>query len=237
VKAAHARSDNDPQVLGISIDTKAKVKLGEFSRGGKLRCFEPVKALDHDMKPDGILVPFGILEVKQKQFNVVCGNSLETSDFIVDGLSYWWRYNKRRYSNITMLQIDLDNGPEIESHRTQFVKRIVDWSDKIRLPMELVYYPPCHGKYNPVEHCWGVLESHWSGALLTDLEAVREWTKTMRWDGVVPDVYFLDRKYRRGAKLTEREMKLYSKRLLRTPLVERWSLFIKPQLLVLRNLQ
>ena len=129
-----------------------------------------------------------------------------------------------------MLQIDLDNGPEIESHRTQFVKRIVDWSDKIRLPMELVYCPPCHGKYNPVEHCWGVLESHWSGALLTDLEAVREWTKTMRWDGVVPNVYFLDRKYRRGAKLTEREMKLYSKRLLRTPLVERWSLFIKPQL-------
>jgi len=29
--------------------------------------------LDHDMKPDGILVPFGILEVKQKQFNVIYG--------------------------------------------------------------------------------------------------------------------------------------------------------------------
>ena len=50
------------------------------------------------MEASGILVPFGILEVKRKQFNVVYGNSLETSDFIVDGLNYWWRYNKRRYS-------------------------------------------------------------------------------------------------------------------------------------------
>ena len=36
----------------------------------------------------GILVPLGILDVKQKQFNVVYGNSRETSDFIVDGLAY-----------------------------------------------------------------------------------------------------------------------------------------------------
>jgi len=228
VKSAHARSDTEPETLRLSIDTKAKIKLGEFSRGGRLRCFEPIKALDHDMAASGVLVPFGILEVKQKQFNVVYGNSLETSDFIVDGLAYWWRYNKGRYSYIKRLQIDLDNGPELESHRTQFIKRIVDWSDKIQLPIELVYYPPYHSKYNPVEHCWGVLECHWSGALLTDLEAVREWTKTMRWDGVAPNVYFLDREYHRGAKLTSSELKSYEKRLIRTPLIDRWSLFIEP---------
>jgi hypothetical protein len=228
VKAAHARSDTEPETLRISIDTKAKVKLGEFSRGGRLRCFEPIKALDHDMQASGLLVPFGLLEVKQKQFNVVYGHSLETSDFIVDGLVYWWRYNKRRYSHIKRLQIDLDNGPELESHRTQFIKRIVDFSDKIQLPIELVYYPPYHSKYNPVEHCWGVLESHWSGALLTDLESVREWTRTMRWAGVAPNVYFLDREYHRGAKLTAQELKTYEKRLTRTPQIDRWSLFMEP---------
>jgi len=228
VKSAHARSDAEPQVLRLSIDTKAKVKLGEFSRGGKLRCAEPIKALDHEMEATGLLVPLGILEVKQKQFNVVYGNSRETSDFIVDGLEHWWRYNKRRYSNITSLQIDLDNGPELESHRTQFIKRIVDWSDLIQLPIELVYYPPYHSKYNPVEHCWGVLENHWNGALLTDTNIVREWTKTMCWDGKAPNVYFLDKEYKRGIKLTARELSPYSLRLKRTPLIERWSLFIKP---------
>jgi hypothetical protein len=169
---------------------------------------------------------------KQQQFNVVYGNSLETSakkkTRIVDGLDYWWRSNKRCHPNVTQLQIDLDNGPELESHRTQFIKRIVDWSDEIQLPIELVYDPPCHSKYNPVEHCWGVLESHWSGALLPDLDAVREWTMTMRWDGIAPNVYFLEREYHRGVKLTTREMKRYSTRLLRTPLIERWSLWIQP---------
>jgi len=229
VKSAHTRSDNNPQVLRISIDTKAKVKLGEFSRGGRLRCLEPVKALDHDMKPDGILVPFGILEVKQKQLNVVYGNSRETSDFIVDGLEHWWRYRNKNYRDLTLLQINLDNGPEIESYRTQFIKRMVEFTDRIQLPIELVYYPPYHSKYNPVEHCWGVLECHWSGALLTDIDVVREWTKTMRWDGVAPNVYFLDDEYHRGVKLTKREMRSYEERLARTPDIGRWSLIIQPQ--------
>jgi len=229
VKSVHARSDSEPQTLRLSIDTKAKVKIGEFSRGGRLRCYAPIKALDHDMKPAGILVPFGILEVKQKQFNVIYGNSIETSDFIVDGIKYWWRYNKYRYRNITRLQIDLDNGPEIESHRTQFIKRIVEFVDQNNLTVELVYYPPYHSKYNPVEHCWGVLETHWSGALLTDLGAVREWTKSMRWAGIAPNVYFLDKQYSRGVKLSAMEMKSYSKRLQRTPKIERWSLVIEPK--------
>ena len=228
MKAAHSRSDADPQTLRISIDTKAKIKLGEFSRGGQLRCREPVKALDHEMQASEILVPLGILEVKQKQFNIVYGNSRETSDFIVDGLEHWWRYRNNNYRDIRLLQIDLDNGPEIESHRTQFIKRMVEFSDAIQLPIELVYYPPYHGKYNPVEHCWGVLESHWSGALLMDIDVVREWTKTMRWAGIAPNVYFLDKKYERGVRLSSRELRPYSERLRRTPLIDRWSLVIDP---------
>jgi len=180
------------------------------------------------MEANGILIPFGILEVKQKQFNVVYGNSLETSDFIVDCLEHWWRYRKKRYQHIERLQIDLDNGPELASCRTQFIKRIVDWSDKIKLPIELVYYPPYHSKYNPVEHCWGVLERHWNGALLTDWKTVREWTKTMRWDGKPPNVYVLDREYHTGAKLTPQEIKPYAIRLNRKTSIERWSLVIQP---------
>ena len=45
------------------IDTKAKVKVGDFSRGGEARGHEAVKARDHDMRPEAILVPFGVLEL------------------------------------------------------------------------------------------------------------------------------------------------------------------------------
>ena len=64
------------------------------------------------MKPEGTLIPFGILEVLQKQFNVVYGDSRETSDFIGDALERWWRYRGKHYRHIKLLQIDLDNGPE-----------------------------------------------------------------------------------------------------------------------------
>jgi hypothetical protein len=36
VAAARERSANDPETLEISIDTKAKVNEGDYSRGGKM---------------------------------------------------------------------------------------------------------------------------------------------------------------------------------------------------------
>jgi len=180
------------------------------------------------MGPSGLLLPFGILEVKQKQFNVVYGNSVETSDFVVDALQHWWRYRGRFYPHIKLLQIDLDNGPEIESHRTQFIKRIVEFSDRIGKTIELIYDPPYHSKYNPVEHCWGVLESHWSGTLLPNWETVCEWTRSMRWDGIAPNVYEMNREYQHGVTLTKPEMRLYEQRIVRIPEIDRWSLTILP---------
>ena len=56
-------------------DSLFQIIDGEFSRGGRLRHFEAVKALDHDMTQSGLLVPLGILEMKQKQFNVVYSRS------------------------------------------------------------------------------------------------------------------------------------------------------------------
>ncbi len=76
------------------------------------------------------------------------------------------------------------------------------------------------------------LENHWSGALLTSLDDVREWTKTMRWSGIAPNVYFLDREYSRGIKLTKRELKPYLKWFTRAPLIGQWSVLIQPQSVV-----
>jgi len=68
--------------------------------------------------------------------------SNETSDFIVDGLELWWEENKERHSHIKELVINPDNGPHINSHRTQFIKRMIEFADKTGLKIRLVYYPP-----------------------------------------------------------------------------------------------
>ena len=86
---------------------------------------------------------------------------------------------------------DLDNGPEVSSHRTQFISRLIEFSDKHNLMIELVYYPPYHSKYNQIERCWGctgaTLEWHaaddtWNGIcvgqiddLLSGLDAISRW--------------------------------------------------------------
>jgi hypothetical protein len=63
VWAANAISDNNPESLRISVDAKAKVKVGEFSRNGSSRDKKAKKGSDHDMNPSAKLVPYGILNV------------------------------------------------------------------------------------------------------------------------------------------------------------------------------
>ncbi|NRA69328.1 MAG: hypothetical protein HRU19_32965 [Pseudobacteriovorax sp.] len=93
------------------------------------------------------------------------GSSSETSDFIVDSLEIWWRSKGSETENIKTLAINLDNGPQCSSVRTQFIKRMKDFANKFQIDIQLIYYPPYHSKYNPIERCWGVLEMHWNGAV------------------------------------------------------------------------
>ena len=84
------------------------------------------------------------------------GVSFETCDFIVDGLEHWWLSNKDQYRLINQLVINLDNGPHNSGHRERFMKRLTEFADKNGLEVVLA----CHSKYNPIERCWGILESH-----------------------------------------------------------------------------
>ena len=66
VKEVQEQVRNDPETLEISMDTKAKVALGEYVRGGKTRTDgdgEVPKGWDHDPPAKEKLVPFGILMV------------------------------------------------------------------------------------------------------------------------------------------------------------------------------
>ena len=179
-------SDSCADSLRISIDTKAKVDLCDSSRGGTSRCKKAVQASDHDMGLKDKLAPFGILNMMTGLLTVLFGVSFETSDFIVDCLEQWWNDNKEQYRHIRQLVINLDNGPQNSSHRTQFMKRMIDFADKNKLEIVLAYYPPYYSKYNPIERCWGILENHWRATLLNTIETTLEWAKTMTWKGISP---------------------------------------------------
>jgi len=222
-------SDERDDSLRVSIDTKAKLKVGDLSRGGKSRGQETTKANDHDMEVKEKLVPFGILDVLGGLLTIVFGTSRETSDFIADCLQHWWDTNKDKYAHIRQLVINLDNGPENSSFRTQFMKRMVEFADRNNLEVVLVYYPPYHSKYNPIERCWGILEGHWNGTLLSTRETVLEWARTMTWKGIRPVVELLDRVYETGIRIAKKAFRKIEERLKRDVSLPKYFLTIQPQ--------
>lgn len=229
LKQENQASDERADSLRISIDTKAKLNVGEFSRGGQARGQEATEALDHDMRPQQKLVPFGILEVLSGLLTIIFGDSRETSDFIADCLQQWWDASKECYGHIRQLVIDLDNGPEIASNRTQFMKRMVEFADRNNLEVVLVYYPPYHSKYNPIERCWGILEMHWNGTLLDSVETVLEWARTMTWKATRPIVNLLTKTYETGVRLAKKAFQLIEARLQRDGALPKYCVRIQPQ--------
>ena len=205
------------------------MKIGEFSRGGVTRGQQSVRAADHDMHPDAVLAPAGILEVNNGQLNVVFGTSRDTSDFVADCLEPWWSNRQAAHPGVRRLLIDLDNGPEIASLRTRFMKRLVEFSDRQQRTLELAHYPPYHGKYNLIERCWGILENHWNGTLPRSITTVLQWAKTMTWRGIAPIVHLLDRVYETGVRLSPREFRPIATRLERSELLPKWSLVVHPK--------
>lgn len=167
VRDKDGRSTEGCKIKRLSMDCKATFKVGEYSRGGKTRGDN--KAADHDMGCEEKYIPFGMVDEDSGQLDLIFGSSVMTSDFIVDGLDDWWKHLAREDRELATLQIKADNGPESNGRRTQFLKRMVEFADHIGKPIQLLYYPPYHSEYNPVERCWGILEKHWNGALLTDM--------------------------------------------------------------------
>ena len=175
------------------------------------------------------LVPFGILDVMMGLFTMIFGVSFETSDFIVDCLEQWWDDNQDRYRHIEQLVINLDNGPQNASHRTQFMKRMVEFADKNDLEIVLAYYPPYHSKYNPIERNWGILENHWNGTLLNSVETTLEWAKSMTWKGLNPIVKLIETVYQRGVRVVKKIFKATADRIDRNLLLPKYYMIIHPQ--------
>ncbi len=191
-------------MLRLSLDAKARINIGLFDRGGKNRI--TVETFDHDFNPKTTLTPYGIFIPELDELFLYFTSSRITSDFIVDRLEDFWNSQKPRFAKIKTLVINQDNGPENNSRRTQFMKRIVEFSQKYQVNIRLAYYPPYHSKYNPIERTWAVLENHWNGSILDEIETALNFAKTMTWKGKNPTVKLITQTYEKGVKLTKKAM-------------------------------
>lgn len=198
--------------------------------GGKTRTASDgtaAKGLDHDPPAERKWTPLGILMLASGALTLLFA-SQETSDFWVDGLQVWWSRVSTRCQSVRRLVIYLDNGPNCSGTRTQFLKRMVEFADWSGLEIRLVYYPPYHSKYNPVERCWSALERKWGGALLTCVGVILEYARRMTWKGQSPVVEHMTSEYRDGVRLTKAEMKPIEARLERSKTLPKYDILIRP---------
>ncbi len=202
LKEINPQADASADTLRLSLDAKAGVQVGAYSRKGKNRV--RTKAADHDFRAEEVLTPYGLLLPRDSDLWLYFTTSRVTSDFIVDILDRWWVQHQPRFPRVRTLVINQDNGPENKGRRTQFLKRMVALARQRRRLVRLAYYPPYHSKYNPIEHCWGVLENHWGGDLLDTREAVLGFARSMTWGGKHPTVEVLTDAYPKGVRLTKK---------------------------------
>ena len=223
----HTATRTDETVLRLSLDTKAAVKVGMFGRGGKTRAH--LHAADHDFAADEVLTLFGIFLPELDEVYFYVSPSHVTADFMVDCIQHFWDDYRHTFPHITTLLLNLDNGPENHSRRTQFMARLTDLADTTKLTLQLAYYPPYHSKYNPVERVWGVLEQHWNGHLLDTRDTVFRLASSMTWKGLTPVVEFIEKAYAIGVKLSKRAMTVLEERLTRSPTLPKWFVVITQQ--------
>ena len=232
MRAANAAADaSGGRCPRLSMDTKATVVLGDYSRRGRARGLKPVAALDHDLARDKErLIPVGILEVKGGDLDLTFSTSpAKTADLMGDCFQSWWRRHKHLHPGVEEIVLNLDNGPESGGRRTRFLARMAEFADWSGLRLHLVYYPPYHSKYNPVERCWGVLEKHWNGALLTDVAAALGRAATMTWRGGEPLVRLVRKAYAKGRTVAGAARRKLEARLRRHPDLRWWDIRIHPQ--------
>lgn len=226
IRQVHEQTASEDQTLRLSLDTKAAVLIGPFSRGGK--CRTGTKGCDHDFKPDKTLTPFGIFRPQTAETSLYFTNTKVSSDFMVDCLEHWLEEKGELLKDIRKLVLDLDNGPENSGQRSQWLLRLLLLAQKRQWHLVLVYYPPYHSKYNPIERFWGVLENYWNGALLDSAEAVLGYAANMTYNGVHPQVHRVTKEYTKGVKLPQRRKKRLERWLIRKEGLEKWAVDIPP---------
>jgi hypothetical protein len=139
----------------ISIDTKKKELLGNFSREGQTHTQTTVETLDHDFPSagEGKLIPHGIYDLARNEGYIHLNTSHDTSDFCCDSIAHWWKqHGSKYYPKALFLLILCDGGGSNASNRYVFKEALQKLADLIGLEIRIAHYPPYCSKHNPIEH-------------------------------------------------------------------------------------
>jgi len=164
----------------ISVDTKKKELVGEFSNGGREYHpkGEPTRTKTHDfVDPElGRAVPYGVYDIQNDEGWVSVGDSADTSTFAVEAIRRWWNeMGKTRFPDATKLLITADGGGS-NGHRVRLWKiELAKLAAETGLTITVAHYPPGTSKWNRIEHkMFSFITMNWRGRPLVSYRTIIE---------------------------------------------------------------
>jgi DDE family transposase len=139
----------------VSLDTKKKELIGNFSRDGKLYTLKTLRTWDHDFPSvaEGVIIPHGLYDVKRNHGHINLGVSHDTRPFACDSIYRWWqRQGPIHYPLATSVLLLCDGGGSNASNRYVFKAALQELANRMGLELRIAHYPPYESKSNPIEH-------------------------------------------------------------------------------------
>jgi Rhodopirellula transposase DDE domain len=164
----------------ISVDTKKKELVGEFSNGGRELhpVGEPTRTKTHDFvdKELGRAVPYGVYDLANDEGWVSVGDTADTASFAVEAIRRWWvTMGRVRFSDATKLLITADAGGS-NGYRVKLWKiELAKLAEETGLEITVCHYPPGTSKWNKIEHrMFSFISMNWRGRPLVSYRTIVE---------------------------------------------------------------
>lgn len=162
----------------ISVDTKKKELVGEFSNGGRewQPHGEPVKVLVHDFldKELGKAIPYGVYDLTKNQGWVSVGIDHDTARFATETIRRWWcQMGLTGYCPVRELLITADGGGSNGSRCRLWKVALQELASCLGIPIQVCHFPPGTSKWNKIEHrMFCHITQNWRGRPLVSLEVI-----------------------------------------------------------------
>lgn len=208
LKAFHRRRQP-----AVSVDTKKKELVGDFSNAGKeyrkKGLPEEVRVHDFQDKELGKAIPYGVYDIASNEGWVNVGIDHDTAQFAAHSILCWWQeMGQRRFPRATRLMITADGGGSNSSRSRLWKVALQDLANTLSLSLSVCHFPPGTSKWNKIEHrLFSFITQNWRGKPLRNLQTIVNLiSSTTTKSGLIVKANLDTNQYETGIRVSDEEM-------------------------------
>jgi transposase len=197
----------------ISVDTKKKENLGNFSNKGReyQPKGKPLETNMHDFtdKELGKAIPYGVYDIGRNEGWINIGITHDTAQFAANSIRRWWtRMGSYRFPNARRLLMTADAGGSNGYTLRLWKLELQKLAAFMGVNITVCHFPPGTSKWNKIEHrLFSFITQNWRGKPLYDLTTVVNLiSNTTTSKGLIVKSAIDTKVYPKGIKVTDHEL-------------------------------